>query len=400
MRIPICLLAIVSLTGLAYAEDPDDQAPAAGTTTAAPATPATPPAAPPKYGGFVFSGLLDGYVTDNTNHPCLTSATCKPGNAIGPYNQLQNFDILNGSPEFSLAKFTIDKSDAIFGFHVDVGTGETMRLIHAFDPAAVDHKSLRYFEQDYLILKPKNLHGTEIDFGTFVTSAGAEVIESNANWNYSRSLLFAWAIPYYHFGLKVSTPVNKVLTLGFQVVNPWNEIDGGHRFTNIGITAAVVKGIYTWNTNYYVGPNNPVAIGTPSSGVRNLIDTTLLVAPNDKTSFYLNGDYGRNNDPFGGHATWGGIAAAGHYQATKQIAVAGRGEYFKDAQGYSTGVKQNLGEFTGTAEYKIHDMLIIRGEARHDISSVQFFNKGPRPSSAYGQTTLTLGLMVVFGPYK
>ena len=395
MRIPICLLAIVSLTSLVYAEDPDDQAPATGTTTAAAPAPATPPAPPPKYGGFVFSGLIDGYATDNTNHPGAV-----PGYNNG-WNQLQNFDIFNGHPELSLIKFTVDKSDGVFGFHVDVGTGETMRLIHAGDPAAQDHKSLRYFEQMYLIAKPKNMHGTEIDFGTFVTSAGAEVIESNSNWNYTRSLLFAWAIPYYHFGLRVSTPVNKVLTLGFQVVNPWNETDGGHRFTNIGVTAAVVKGIYTWNTNYYVGPNNPVAIGVPSGGVRNLFDTTLLVAPNDKFSFYLNGDYGRNNNAVGGgHTNWEGIAAAARYQITKHAAFASRAEYFKDAQGFETGTKQNLGEFTFTGEYKITDMFIPRVELRHDESSVPFFNKGTTPNAASGETTLTVAVLVVYGPYK
>ena len=46
----------------------------------------------------------------------------------------------------------------------------------------------------YVTLKPKQWKGVQIDVGKFVTSAGAEVIESNANWNYSRSLLFAWAI--------------------------------------------------------------------------------------------------------------------------------------------------------------------------------------------------------------
>jgi hypothetical protein len=388
MRIPICLLAIVSLSTLVYADGPDDQAPPAAPTPAA-AAPATPPAPPPKYGGFVFSGLIDGYITDNTDHP------------PSGLDALQNFDIVNGQPELSLIKFTVDKSDSVFGFHFDVGTGETMRLIHAFDPAAQQHKALRYFEQDYLILKPKNMHGTEIDFGTFVTSAGAEVIESTGNFNYSRSLLFAWAIPYYHFGLKVTTPVNKVLTLGFQVVNPWNEIDGGHRFTNIGLTSAVVKGIYTWNTNYYVGENNPVAVGVPSGGVRNLIDTTLQVAPTDKFTFYVNGDYGRNNNPIGGgHTNWEGIAFATKYQLVKKDAIAGRAEYFKDPQGYSTGTVQSLGEFTLTNEFKFSDMFITRMEVRHDESSTLFFPKLGAAHGAYGQTTLTLGVMVVFGPYK
>lgn len=390
MRVPICLLAIVSLTSVMYAEGPDDQAPAPDSSAAAAAAPAPTP--PPEYRGFVFSGLIDGYITDNTNHPS--------GGPLGAYNQLQNFDIINGQPELSLIKFTVDKSDSVFGFHFDVGTGETMRLIHSFDPAVSDHKALRYFEQMYLIAKPKNMHGTEIDFGTFVTSAGAEVIESNANWNYSRSLLFAWALPYYHFGVKVTTPVNKVWTVGVQLVNPWNETDGGHRFTNVGLTSAVVKGPYNWFVNYYVGPNNPVVAGLPSSGIRHLVDTTLLVNANDHLSFYLNGDYGRNNDPFGGHATWGGVAASAKYQVNKKFALTGRGEFFKDAEGFSTGAAQDLGEFTGTGEYKINNMLITRLEARRDISSIRFFNKGAVPSSEYGQTTLTLGVMVVFGPYK
>ncbi len=391
MRVSICLLALLSFTGLVYADDPDDQAPAASAPAAAtPApAPATPPAPPPKYGGWVFSGLADGYITDNTNHPSNIA------------DQLQNFDINNGQPELSLAKFTIDKSDAVFGVHVDAGFGETMRLIHAADPAAVQHKALRYFEQMYAIAKPKNWHGTEIDFGTFVTSAGAEVIESGSNWNYSRSLLFAWAIPYYHFGLKTTTPINKVVTIGFQLVNPWNTTMGDHKFTNIGVTLGVVKGIYTWNTNYYVGPNNPVIGTQPSGGNRNLIDTTLQVAPNDKVSFYINGDYGNNHNPVGGgSANWEGLAFAVRGQVSKKAALAAHAEYFKDGQGFETGLAQNLMEGTLTGEYKLNSILTTRLEARHDYSNELFFNVGKTPNSARGETTLTLAMIATFGPWK
>jgi len=394
MRIPICLLALVSLTCAVYAESPDDQAtttPAPAPAAAAAPAPATPPAPPPKFEGWAFSGLFDGYITDNTNHPFANDG----------YDQLQNFNIINGQPEVSLAKFTVDKSDSVFGIHLDVGTGETMRLIHAGDPAEQQHKGLRYMEQGYLILKPKNTHGTEIDFGTFVTSAGAEVIEAPSNWNYTRSLLFAWAIPYYHFGFKTTTPINKVVTVGFQLINPWNETWGPHKFTNIGLTLGVTKGIYTWNTNYYWGENNPVVGTLPSGGNRNLFDTTLTIAPNDKFSYYLNGDYGRNANPVGGgHASWGGIAVAARYQVSKKAAFAGRTEYFKDAQGYETGVAQNLGEFTFTGEYKFNGIFLTRGEVRHDMSSEPFFYKGNSPTLVSGDTTMTLSFMAVLGPWK
>ena len=149
MRIPCCILA---LTMCVYAADtpvPEQQ----------PTSSAVVPAPQAKYDGWVFSGLFDGYVDHNLNGPTAN------------LNALQNFDLHTGTPRVSLAKFTIDKSDQTFGIHLDVGVGETLRLIHAMDASAIDHKGLRYVEQMYVIAKPSNTHGTEIDFGQFVSSA-------------------------------------------------------------------------------------------------------------------------------------------------------------------------------------------------------------------------------------
>src|SRR5205823_1138365 len=75
--------------------------------------------------------------------------------------------------------------------------------------------------------------GLQLDFGKFVTSAGAEVIESHSNWNYSRSLLFAWAIPYYHFGLR-ATETKGHFAGGFQVVNGWNNVEDNNSGKTLG----------------------------------------------------------------------------------------------------------------------------------------------------------------------
>jgi hypothetical protein len=45
-------------------------------------------------------------------------------------------------------------------------------------------------------------------------------------------------------------------------------------------------------------------------------------------------------------------------------------------------------------------MFLTRLEARRDESSVAFFNSGNRPSSAFGETTFTLGFVALLGPYK
>ncbi len=362
----------------------DDQAQAPAPAPAAGEAPkpadATPPPPPPKYGGWAFNVMGDAYTTHNGNGPTQD------------VNQLQNFDLHQGAPRFSLGKFTVDKSDGVLGVHVDVGVGETMRLIHATDPAAIQHKGLRYFEQMYAIYKPKNSHGTEIDFGQFVTSAGAEVIESSSNWNYTRSLLFAWAIPYYHFGLKTTTPVTKELTVGFQLINGWNNVWGNHTLQNAAFTVAYTKPKYTYSLNYYVGKSD---VGT-AVGVRNLLDTTILLTPNSKLSVYVNFDRGRNNRFIGGYDQWYGLAGAARYQLTKIFAVAGRAEFFNDPTGFSTGQKQQLKEGTLTGEAKLNDHLVTRLEYRHDASDHAFFDRGKLAPST-GANTLTLGIVTLWG---
>ncbi|HWE48491.1 MAG TPA: outer membrane beta-barrel protein [Bryobacteraceae bacterium] len=389
MRIPLCLL-VLAFSALAadnYPIEPvdsTDQAQSAPADAPKPAD-APPPAPPAKYSGWAFSALADGYFNLNFNHPSL----------IG--NQLQNFDLNWGTPEVSLAKVTIDKSDQQLGFHLDTGFGETMRLVHAADPAAIDHQALRYIEQMYVIAKPNHTHGAEFDFGQFVTSAGAEVIEANSNWNYSRSLLFSWAIPYYHFGLRTTVPITKSFTVGFQLVNAWNTVWGNNNLKNIGITAALTQSKYTWSVNYYEGPNHA---GT-TAGKRNLIDTTLLLTPSSKVNFYINGDYARDNNVTGsGYNSWYGIAGAARFQLTSKFALSPRVEVFDDKNGFETGAAQIVKEGTITGEYKYNDHWIGRMEFRHDASDHPFFSRGAQLANAKDMNTATLALMYVFGPLK
>lgn len=389
MRIPICILAFALSSWAADVDTPLDSAaadqqaePAPAPADAKPAD-ATPPAPPAKYGGWVFSAMADAYVTHNRNHPTLD------------VNQLHNFDLHSGDPRFSLGKFTIDKSDKVLGIHADIGVGETMRFIHAGDVAAQQHKGLRYFEQMYVIFKPNKTHGTEIDYGQFVTSAGAEVIESSSNWNYTRSILFAWAIPLYHFGVRVNTPVTKEWTVGVQVVNAWNTVWGSHNMSNVGLTSLLTKPKYIWAVNYYGGKTD---FG-PTVGVRNLLDSTLTLTPTSKFSAYVNADWGRDNVYGGGYNQWYGLAGAVRYQLTKIFAVAGRAEFFNDPQGFATGVKQVLKEGTVTGEAKFLDHIIGRLEFRHDSSDKAFFDRGINPPSK-NMNTLTLGIVALLGPLK
>lgn len=369
--------------------EPAAQAPAA----AAPAPAAAPLKFPWKVGPMAVTGFIDGYYSYNYNQP-----TTSANNQI---NDLYNFNDKTDTVDLSAAKLTLNHDPAPFGAHFDFMYGRTNGLVTAGLQGD-------YIEQAYLSLKPPAAKGFEADFGRFVTSAGAEVIEAKDNWNYSRSILFAWAIPYTHFGLRTSMPVSKTETIGVQVVDGWNVITKNNGWATVGLTSALVKTKYTWNVNFYTGPENALA----GHGYRNLVDTTLLLTPNSKFNAYINYDWGRNHDAIVGKGlaasgdtninTWQGVAFAAHQQINGAFAVAGRYEYFTDPNGFETGTAQHLNEFTGTFEYKVPKMpqaLVTRAEYRHDQSDEPFFHKNAH-GMVDAQSTVSVGLILILAPHQ
>jgi hypothetical protein len=381
----------------------DQTTPAPSSTSApAPATPAAPAAAPAaaapaaaptwSVGGIDFSGLVDGYFSGNFNNPASRQ------------NQLQNFDFQANQFSLEMAKISMAHSPDPVGFQVDLGFGKAFDIIHASEPSG-STGYLRNVEQAYVSLKPAKAKGFEADFGQFVTSAGAEVIETMTNWNYSHSILFAWAIPYYHFGLRTSMPITKSFTGGVQVVNGWNNTEDNNTGKTLGFTGVYTKPKYTLYGNYYVGPENT---GT-NVGWRNLIDANLVLTPTPKLNAYINYDYAQNRNAnvdesgkftAGSLARWQGIAVAAHYQATAKSAITPRFEYFIDPQGFSTGTAQKLNEFTVTYEYKMVEGLLARVEFRNDHSNVNFFDKDKNPASEQNQPGITVGMIAFFGPKR
>jgi len=342
-----------------------------------------------------ISGFIDGYYSYNANRPS--------DSANGQVNDLYNFNDKTDQFNLSAAKLTLNHDPDPVGAHVDFLYGRTNTLVNNNYSAPSDPKTkaqLNYIEQAFLSLKPPKAKGLELDFGKFVTSAGAEVIESKDNWNYSRSLLFSWAIPYFHFGGRASLPVSKTETLGLQVVNGWNNVTKTNGAVTVGLTSAYVKPKYTWNVNYYVGPEN----ANTANGIRNLIDTTILLTPPGKFNAYINYDYGQNRDAIEAQGNkilnrWQGVAVAAHEQTTAKTALSARGEWFDDYQGFETGTAQQLKEVTATYEYKWVEGLLARVEYRGDFSNVASFHKNSTEMVKY-QNTFTVGFVAFFGPKR
>ena len=431
------ILCLAIAAGAQAQSTPAPATPPESTPATAPAAAPAAPAAPTwSVGTIDFSGYLDGYYSYNANRPA------------GQVNNFYDFDDATDQFNLEAAKLTMNHDPDPIGAHVDVIFGRTNNIIHC---NGCD-QTLNYIEQAYISVKPPKAKGFELDAGQFVTSAGQEVIETMSNWSYSHGLLFSWAIPFYHFGIRTSMPLTKTWTAGVQLVNGWNNVTSNNGGVTVGLTSSLVKPKYTWNTNYYVGPSNsglPPQYSGTQKGYRNLIDTTLLLTPNAKFNAYVNYDYGQNRipsypNPYSEGTTtvksmdphWQGVAFSARQQVTPNAALVVRYEDFWDNQGFATGAgggnadysgdflnsstffKTNIEEMTATYEYKWAAGLLLRVEYRIDWSNKNIFNYGndvnyslkgsSYNSSNYGsygpskdaQNTATVGLIAFFGPKR
>ena len=377
---------IVGLLALTVASSALAQQPPAASTpdtqpAAAPA-PAPPPSPWTRNGVDIYL-LGDVYGDLNFNHP-----------ASG-YNQLYNFNDKANNVHLSFTKVAFEKASGVLGFRVDAGTGRTVDIISGGDDAP---RGFRYLEQMYVEFRPPKSHGIQVDFGKFVTSAGSEVIESNANWNYSRSLLFALAIPYYHFGARVTIPVTKSFSTGVQLVNGWNSLGVNNGFETVGVVGNFTFKKGTWFNTYYGGQQNEGGVDAH----RQVFDTALVINPTSKASVYFNFDYGSDRIKEHGspRQSWVGFAGAARFQLSNRFAFAPRAEIFNDRNGFATGVAQSVKEITLTGEMKIVEGIWSRLEYRRDMSDKPYFDRGAGLMVAKNQSTLTLAFIAFFGPKK
>jgi len=244
-------------------------------------------------------------------------------------------------------------------------------------------------EDDLSYLAPVG-EGLQIDVGKFVTQHGAEVIETKDNWNYSRSLLFSWAIPYYHMGVRVGYAATDKVTLGASLSNGWNNSTDNNSQKTWGF-AATIKPTPALSIvqNYMIGPEQT----DNTDDWRHLSDTTITYTVNDKVSVMGNYDYGRDGI-LGQAVTWQGVGLYVKAQVNPYFAVIPRWEYYNDEDGFTTGAAQNLQEFTLTAEVKHSQGLITRFEYRRDWSDIDFFTKDGRPGA--NQNTFSVGFVYAF----
>jgi hypothetical protein len=358
------------------------QEPAEPGPSAAPApVPPDPPAAETTQETFFRStelgALVDAYYDFYSTKPSENA-------------QFRNFDTKHNQFAFSMAQVWIAKpasADSRTGFKVKFNFGPASTLVNAFEPGS--NEFINNIEEGYLSYLAPVGKGLQVDVGKFVTQHGAEVIEAKDDWNYSRSLLFALAIPYYHSGVRLTYPLNGKVTVMGAIVNGWNNVVENNSAKTFGAQVAV-KPVSSLSIvqNYMAGPEQE----SNNHDWRQLSDTIATWTVTPALSLMANYDYGKDTVA-GIPVHWQGIAGYAKLQASKWLAVSPRFEWYDDPSGFTTGAAQTLKEVTGTFELKPSDALIWRIEYRHDFSDSPVFETG---SGTFKKTQSSIGFGVLY----
>lgn len=410
-------------------------------------------------GPVTLSGFGDVYYSYDNNHPYDNKAG------------LRSFEAPTNTFNFNMAELILDKapdattSEGRLGYHVAAGYGYAAKIVNGSDaPLATSASATNgfadgsnfYLKEAYLDYLAPVGKGLTVTIGKFVTPMGAEVIESNANWNYSRGLLFDYAIPFFHFGASAKYAFNSKWAFTGYLVNGWNNTLINHAaiFNGECPSPCVFNPLYgqssgltyggslaftptmKWSVteNYFAGPvtDSVNFNGSSFNDWKQISDTVIAYTPNTKWAFQVNGDYGFGprvyeasrcspDDVVSSQPTpqgitpvsclspavdWWGVAGYAKYTLSPKTNFAVRYEYFDDPQGYVGLLTNTFGEslgrgwaqeVTGTYSYNVTSAFLIRAEYRYDFASKPIFDQRVSLSKAVKeQNTATLGFVYTF----
>ena len=145
---------------------------------------------------------------------------------------LRQFDTSNNTFNVNAVKIALekalpDKNEWAAGFRIDTIYGSDAKYLgdtafNGVSESGVTNNSGLALEQALVKFRIPVGNGLDIYMGKFVTFLGYEVIESPANLNFSRGLLFTNAIPLTHTGIYADYKFNDTVEAKLGIVDGWN----------------------------------------------------------------------------------------------------------------------------------------------------------------------------------
>ena len=352
------------------------------------------------------------------------------GPPLNTHADLRQFDTSNNTFNINAVKIALEKAlpdqnEWAAGFRIDTIYGEDAKYLGDSGISGLGNtgnSSGLALEQALVKFRIPVGNGLDVYAGKFVTFLGYEVIESPANLNFSRGLLFTNLIPLTHTGVYVDYKFNDTVEAKFGIVDGWNNstsnsvsednfagtYNGSHSDQSsfgkaltgqLNINAPGKNANITQSFIYspdgepgVVGVDNGPLVVYDIWGNWNptfIKDSKLLLGFN--VDFGYNGASGYPSDPSyatdfvdnngtSDSNTFFGVALYAQYKFSKTFDLAGRAEYIhSDAaanpkfgvggnfdSGTFTPESQDDYAYTLTASFHMWDNLLTRVEYRID----------------------------------
>jgi Putative beta-barrel porin-2, OmpL-like. bbp2 len=356
--------------------------------------------------GITLSGYVDtSYTYQFAGSGEYGQAGVNPGG--GPGNSqaaLRQFDVSNNTFNVNAVKIALekalpDKNEWAAGFRIDTIYGSDAQFLGdtafngnaATSTGTVNNSGLA-IEQALVKFRIPIGNGLDIYAGKFVTFLGYEVIESPANLNFSRGLLFTNLIPLTNTGVYADYKFNSTVEAKLAVVDGWNNSTSPSSVTDRSDFGKAIMGQVNVNApggnanitqSFIYSPQGEPGINSGTAGGFNTgtqFEGVYDIWGNWNPTFVKNGNLllGFNGD-IGQEAQSGfyGIALYAQYKFTKVFSLAGRAEYIHDDSSATpkfgvvnptTGVAgaQDDYAYTLTASFNMWDNLLTRIEYRID----------------------------------
>ena len=306
---------------------------------------------------ITVEGLADAY------------ASFRPGGTATVPMNFRVFDARTDTFALAFTKLAVGIKPEPVGLRIDLGFGPVADITASSGPP-FNGETWKHILQAYASFAIGGTTPMTLDVGKFVTAAGAEVIEAHANWNYSRSFLFGFAIPFTHTGLRLTVPLNSTTTVQVMLANGWDNALDDNAGKTLGLSGTYVAPFgTTFILNFLAGPE----VQGMTNPWRILVDAVASQTVG-KFSLNVNFDYG-HQDAF----NWWGLAGYVRMPVTSMMNLSLRGEVFQDREGFrlGTGARTTVEEITATAGFPIGNNAELRAEARADFSGSKVFAYEP-----------------------
>jgi len=290
---------------------------------------------------------------------------------------------------------TLQQAAVSFGYQPKAGVGAFVNVIAGDDASVIRpynySGSSAHFDVTQAYLQWASAAVTVIA-GRFVTLAGAEAITSTANTNFSRSILFGFAIPFTHTGARATVTAGDTVCLYLGINNGWDDVDDttSSRTVELGAGYTPSRAVNVTVSGYFGNQRVGGLVGAGPEGQRALLDVVATWNVTETVSVVANMDAGRQSNVMpttGGMRTdarWDGVALYFNWMISDRWRSSLRAEYFDDAAGYRTGVPQVWRELTATVAYLSGKHLEFRGERRVDVSSASSFQASDGTADGQG----------------